>query len=82
MHTFLMFMNLLALYKSSTVNVFKAHGLVQASIADCVTESFSAIRTVSSYLWLIQILTSTSVTLLSVRLSCDALKLLSGNEYD
>lgn len=40
---------LVALYKSSTVNVFKAHGLVQASIADCVTESFSAIRTVRSF---------------------------------
>ncbi|PHU22948.1 ABC transporter B family member 28 [Capsicum chinense] len=44
-----MFMNLLALYKRSTVNVFKAHGLVQASIADSVTESFSAIRTVRSF---------------------------------
>lgn len=40
---------LVALYKRSTVNVFKAHGLVQASIADCVTESFSAIRTVRSF---------------------------------
>ncbi|KAF3669428.1 ABC transporter B family member 28 [Capsicum annuum] len=39
----------LALYKRSTVNVFKAHGLVQASIADSVTESFSAIRTVRSF---------------------------------
>ncbi|XP_016564717.1 ABC transporter B family member 28 isoform X2 [Capsicum annuum] len=40
---------LVALYKRSTVNVFKAHGLVQASIADSVTESFSAIRTVRSF---------------------------------
>ncbi|CAH9097900.1 unnamed protein product [Cuscuta europaea] len=40
---------LVALYKRSTVNVFKAHGLVQASIADCVTETFSAIRTVRSF---------------------------------
>lgn len=31
------------------MNVFKAHGLVQASIADCVTETFSAIRTVRSF---------------------------------
>lgn len=40
---------IVALYKRSTVNVFKAHGLVQASIADSVTESFSAIRTVRSF---------------------------------
>ncbi|XP_060203502.1 ABC transporter B family member 28 isoform X1 [Lycium barbarum] len=40
---------LVAVYKRSTVNVFKAHGLVQASIADSVTESFSAIRTVRSF---------------------------------
>lgn len=37
----------LAVYKRSTVPVFKAHGLAQASIADCVTETLSAIRTVS-----------------------------------
>ncbi|GFZ15275.1 non-intrinsic ABC protein 8 [Actinidia rufa] len=30
----------------STVPVFKAHGMAQASIADCVNETFSAIRTV------------------------------------
>lgn len=36
----------LAVYKRTTVNVFKAHGSVQASIADCVTETFAAIRTV------------------------------------
>ncbi|KAK4734450.1 hypothetical protein R3W88_008711 [Solanum pinnatisectum] len=40
---------LVALFKRSTVNVFQAHGLVQASIADSVTESFSAIRTVRSF---------------------------------
>lgn len=28
------------------MNVFKAHGAAQAYIADCVTETFSAIRTV------------------------------------
>ena len=38
-----------ALYKRSTVPVFKAHGLAQASISDCVSETFSAIRTVSVY---------------------------------
>ncbi|EXC11886.1 ABC transporter B family member 28 [Morus notabilis] len=36
-------------YKRSTVPVFKAHGLAQASISDCVTETFSAIRTVRSF---------------------------------
>lgn len=36
-----------AVYKRSTIPVFKAHGLAQASISDCVTETFSAIRTVS-----------------------------------
>ncbi|KAL3647389.1 ABC transporter B member 28 [Castilleja foliolosa] len=40
---------LVAVYKRTTVNVFKAHGSVQASIADCVTETFSAIRTVRSF---------------------------------
>ncbi|KAL3524231.1 hypothetical protein ACH5RR_017065 [Cinchona calisaya] len=39
----------IAVYKRTTVNVFKAHGLAQASIADCVTETFSAIRTVRSF---------------------------------
>ncbi|QHO08843.1 ABC transporter B family member [Arachis hypogaea] len=38
-----------AVYKSSTFPVFKAHGLAQASIADCVSETFSAIRTVRSF---------------------------------
>ncbi|BBN69791.1 non-intrinsic ABC protein 8 [Prunus dulcis] len=33
-------------YKRSTVPVFKAYGLAQASISDCVTETFSAIRTI------------------------------------
>ncbi|KAH1233747.1 ABC transporter B family member 28 [Glycine max] len=36
-------------YKRSTLPVFKAHGMVQASISDCVTETFSAIRTVRSF---------------------------------
>ncbi|PON69918.1 ATP-binding cassette containing protein [Parasponia andersonii] len=40
---------LVAVYKRSTVPVFKAHGLVQASISDCVTETLSAIRTVRSF---------------------------------
>lgn len=40
---------LVAVYKRTTVNVFKAHGLAQASIADCVNETFSAIRTVRSF---------------------------------
>ncbi|CDP05251.1 unnamed protein product [Coffea canephora] len=39
----------IAVYKRTTVNVFKAHALAQASIADCVTETFSAIRTVRSF---------------------------------
>ncbi|XP_059629363.1 ABC transporter B family member 28 isoform X1 [Cornus florida] len=38
-----------AVYKRSTVPVFKAYGMAQASIADCVTETFSAIRTVRSF---------------------------------
>ncbi|XP_065870480.1 ABC transporter B family member 28 [Euphorbia lathyris] len=40
---------LIAIYKRSTIPVFKAHGKAQASIADCVTETFSAIRTVRSF---------------------------------
>ncbi|GLT54797.1 hypothetical protein SLA2020_279640 [Shorea laevis] len=40
---------LVAVYKRSTVPVFKAHGLAQASISDCVTETVSAIRTVRSF---------------------------------
>ncbi|KAI3458205.1 hypothetical protein Pfo_014868 [Paulownia fortunei] len=40
---------LVAVYKRTTVNVFKAHGSAQASIADCVTETFAAIRTVRSF---------------------------------
>ncbi|KAK1441487.1 hypothetical protein QVD17_07416 [Tagetes erecta] len=40
---------LVAVYKRSTVKVFKAYGLTQAAIADCVTETFSAIRTVRSF---------------------------------
>ncbi|KHG06523.1 ABC transporter B family member 28 [Gossypium arboreum] len=38
-----------AIYKRSTVPVFKAHGMAQASMSDCVTETFSAIRTVRSF---------------------------------
>nr|AIU41635.1 ABC transporter family protein [Hevea brasiliensis] len=40
---------LVATYKRSTIPVFKAHGMAQASISDCVTETFSAIRTVRSF---------------------------------
>ncbi|CAA0809494.1 ABC transporter B family member 28 [Striga hermonthica] len=40
---------LVAVYKRTTVNVFKAHGSAQAAIADCVTETFAAIRTVRSF---------------------------------
>ncbi|XP_071712095.1 ABC transporter B family member 28 [Rutidosis leptorrhynchoides] len=40
---------LVAVYKRSTVKVFKAYGLTQALIADCITETFSAIRTVRSF---------------------------------
>ncbi|KAJ1385746.1 P-loop containing nucleoside triphosphate hydrolase [Sesbania bispinosa] len=39
----------IAVYKRSTFPVFKAHGLAQAAISDCVTETFSAIRTVRSF---------------------------------
>ncbi|KAG6391936.1 hypothetical protein SASPL_149700 [Salvia splendens] len=38
-----------AAYKRTTVSVFKSHGSVQATIADCVTETFAAIRTVRSF---------------------------------
>ncbi|XP_073139275.1 ABC transporter B family member 28-like [Henckelia pumila] len=40
---------LVAVYKRTTVNVFKAHGSAQASMADTVTETFAAIRTVRSF---------------------------------
>lgn len=40
---------LVAVYKRSTVPVFKAHGLAQARMSDCVSETFSAIRTVRSF---------------------------------
>ncbi|XP_057446308.1 ABC transporter B family member 28 isoform X2 [Lotus japonicus] len=39
----------IAVYKRSTLPIFKAHGLAQASISDCVAETFSAIRTVRSF---------------------------------
>ncbi|KAJ6971178.1 hypothetical protein NC653_035448 [Populus alba x Populus x berolinensis] len=42
-------MDVLHLLYRSTVPVFKAHGKAQASISDCVTETFSAIRTVRSF---------------------------------
>ncbi|KAG6390164.1 hypothetical protein SASPL_151646 [Salvia splendens] len=38
-----------AAYKRTTVSVFKSHGSVQATIADCVTETFAAIRTILNY---------------------------------
>ncbi|KAJ0100462.1 hypothetical protein Patl1_20055 [Pistacia atlantica] len=40
---------LVAVYKRSTVPIFKAHGMAQASMSDCVAETFSAIRTVRSF---------------------------------
>ncbi|CAL1371419.1 unnamed protein product [Linum trigynum] len=40
---------LVAVYKRSTVPVFRAHGMAQASMSDCVSETFSAIRTVRSF---------------------------------
>ncbi|XP_061351551.1 ABC transporter B family member 28 [Gastrolobium bilobum] len=39
----------IAVYKRSTLPIFKSHGLAQAYISDCVTETFSAIRTVRSF---------------------------------
>lgn len=40
---------LVAVYKRSTMPIFKAHGLAQSSMSDCVTETISAIRTVRSF---------------------------------
>ncbi|CAH2077979.1 unnamed protein product, partial [Thlaspi arvense] len=40
---------LVAVYKRSTVPVYKAHGLAQATMSDCVSETLSAIRTVRSF---------------------------------
>eukprot|EP01018_Ginkgo_biloba_P016857 Gb_40287 [translate_table: standard] len=40
---------LVAVYKRTTVPIFKAHGLAQARISDCAAETFSAIRTVRSF---------------------------------
>ncbi|KAF8379407.1 hypothetical protein HHK36_028842 [Tetracentron sinense] len=40
---------LVAIYKRSTVPIFRAHGIAQASISDCASETFSAIRTVRSF---------------------------------
>ena len=41
---------LTAIIKRSTIPVFKSHGMAQAKISDCATETFSAIRTVSLYI--------------------------------
>ncbi|XP_021730151.1 ABC transporter B family member 28-like isoform X1 [Chenopodium quinoa] len=40
---------LVAVYKRSTMPIFKAHGLAQSLMSDCVTETISAIRTVRSF---------------------------------
>ncbi|KAF3335592.1 ABC transporter B family member 28 [Carex littledalei] len=40
---------LVAIFKRSTVPTFKSHGIVQASLSDCASETFSAIRTVRSF---------------------------------
>ncbi|KAH9621114.1 hypothetical protein KSS87_008379 [Heliosperma pusillum] len=40
---------LIAVYKRSTMPIFKAHGLAQSSMADSVSETVSAIRTVRSF---------------------------------
>ncbi|XP_021842306.1 ABC transporter B family member 28 isoform X1 [Spinacia oleracea] len=40
---------LVAVYKRSTMPIFKAHGLAQSSMSDSVTETISAIRTVRSF---------------------------------
>ncbi|CAL5407766.1 unnamed protein product [Camellia sinensis] len=45
----MLMVSVLAIYKRSTVPIFKAHGMAQALIADCVNETFSAIRTVRSF---------------------------------
>ncbi|MQL93106.1 hypothetical protein Taro_025740 [Colocasia esculenta] len=39
----------MAIFKRSTIPIFKSHGSAQARIADCATETFSAIRTVRSF---------------------------------
>lgn len=40
---------LVATFKRSTIPVFKSHGMIQAKLSDCATETFSAIRTVRSF---------------------------------
>ncbi|CAA6656293.1 unnamed protein product [Spirodela intermedia] len=40
---------IVAIFKRSTIPVFKSHGISQARISDCATETFSAIRTVRSF---------------------------------
>ncbi|KAJ6829918.1 ABC transporter B family member 28 [Iris pallida] len=40
---------IVAIFKRSTVPVFKSHGMSQARLSDCASETFSAIRTVRSF---------------------------------
>jgi ABC-type multidrug transport system fused ATPase/permease subunit len=40
---------IVAIYKRTTVVVFKAYGMAQAQIIECANETFSAIRTVRSF---------------------------------
>ncbi|KAH0457188.1 hypothetical protein IEQ34_015095 [Dendrobium chrysotoxum] len=40
---------LVAIFKRSTLPVFQSHGMIEASISSCATETFSAIRTVRSF---------------------------------
>ncbi|KAI0500113.1 hypothetical protein KFK09_018321 [Dendrobium nobile] len=40
---------LVAIFKRSTLPVFQSHGMIEASISGCATETFSAIRTVRSF---------------------------------
>ncbi|KAK6926290.1 ABC transporter-like, ATP-binding domain [Dillenia turbinata] len=40
---------LVAVYKRSTVPVFRAYGMAQASMSECATETLAAIRTVRSF---------------------------------
>ncbi|XP_078447952.1 non-intrinsic ABC protein 8 [Wolffia australiana] len=40
---------IVAIFKRSTIPVFKSHGISQARISDCANETFSAIRTVRSF---------------------------------
>lgn len=40
---------IVAIFKRSTVPIFKSHGMSQARLSDCASETFSAIRTVRSF---------------------------------